>query len=129
MNDLAKTPPVVRTDTQPGYAPIAGRGSERHPGSPESADPRSPGELKQLLGVANIDDIVVWEVPAEEAAMDVHADTRDQLRWKPQFVAEPRVRRTDEPFDAHSSGPKVQLTRAEADALRAAGAHARRAPG
>jgi hypothetical protein len=75
--------------------------------------PRSPGELKQLVGVASISDIVIGETDARESAsmLDVHEETRSQLRWKPRFYAQ------------NGSGTlRVKVTRLETEALLAAGA-------
>lgn len=130
MSDL-KTPQVIRSDTQPGFAPVAAHRAPDETG--ETKSPRSVGELKQLLGVRDVGDIVVWERPAEqgEASLDVHPDTRDRLRWRPRFVAERSVRKDGgsmrDPTDPSAdTEPRLTITRDEADALRAEGAHARR---
>lgn len=75
--------------------------------------PRSPAELKQLVGVASISEIVVDETEARESAsmLEVHEETRNQLRWKPRFHAQ------------NGNGTlKIKITRLEAESLLAAGA-------
>jgi hypothetical protein len=75
--------------------------------------PRSTGELKQLVGVASVSDIVIDELDAPESAslLEVHEETRNQLRWKPKFYAQ------------NGSGTlKIKVTRLESEALLAAGA-------
>lgn len=72
----------------------------------------------------DVADIVVWEKPAEDGqgGLDVHPDTRDRLRWRPQFVAERTAHETDQ---SAKTEPRLTISRVEADALRALGAHAR----
>ena len=75
--------------------------------------PRSPAELKQLVGVAAISEIVIDEIQARESAsmLEVHEETRNQLRWKPRFYAQ------------NGNGTlKVKVTRLECEAMLAAGA-------
>ena len=75
--------------------------------------PRSPAELKQLVGAASIAEIVIGETDARQSSpmLEVHEETRNQLRWKPKFYAQ------------NASGTlKVTVTRLESEALLAAGA-------
>jgi hypothetical protein len=75
--------------------------------------PRSPEELKQLVGASSIAEMIVAETDARESApmLEVHAETRNQLRWKPKFYAQ------------NSSGTlKIKVTRLETEALLASGA-------
>ena len=75
--------------------------------------PRSPEELKQLVGAMAISEMVIGEVQARESSpmLEVHEETRNQLTWKPRFYAQ------------NSSGTlRVKVTRLESEALLAAGA-------
>jgi hypothetical protein len=75
--------------------------------------PRSVEELRQLLGVETVRQIAVDEARAKESTpmLEVHAETRDQLQWKPTYFAVSLL-----------GNLRVKVTRLEAQALSAAGA-------
>jgi hypothetical protein len=88
--------------------------------------PRSVGELKQLLGVTQIARITTGEEAASESAepLDVNPGTKDRLNWKPVFYAEsvPESKDADRASGAKATPVRVAVTRAESEALAAAGA-------
>jgi hypothetical protein len=75
--------------------------------------PRSVEELRQLLGVETVRQIAVDEARASESTpmLEVHAETRSQLQWKPRYFASSLV-----------GSLRIKVTRLEAQALSAAGA-------
>lgn len=88
---------------------------EQRPEIPPEPRQRSVGELKQLLGFINIADLTTGETPTAKANafLEVHASTEDRLNWKPEFYAESK---------SEKGTLRVIVTRAESDALIAAGA-------
>ena len=77
---------------------------------------RSVGELKQLLGVRDIAELMIGETPPDEtvAFLDVSAPADERPHWKPRLHAESR--------SSEKGTLRVALTDAEAEALTAAGA-------